>query len=184
MKTSNVLKKKHNTKAMEEPNFMANYQILLANENQDSPYFPTENFLDIARTYWGKSKSIEDFVNGLNNFVLDNFVYEMADGKESGYYLRNANEAYNERKAICSERAFFLIAISRIAGIDSSFGVTSHRSNYEHGVLIASLDGGTLAIESCGKLNKHQTGYIAIPSNNLKNAYKEWRHGHFSMTLG
>ena len=184
MKPSNVLKKKHVIKSMEEPNFEANYQVLLTNENKDSPFFPDKNFIGLAKSYWRKSNSIEDFLNGLNDFVLDNFVYVMANGKETGYYVRNASEAYNDRKAICSERAFFLISMSRIAGLESSFGVTHHRSDYEHGVLIVPVENSTLAIDSCGKLNSLKTGYIGISKKKIKKVYKEWRQGNFFNTLG
>ncbi len=148
------------------------------------PFTPHEDFVKIVEMYRQKSSSIEDFLENLNRYVLDNVVYEMANPR-TGKYMRTAAEVYTERKGICSEMAFLMISLARIAGLDARYGVSreSRYANFEHGIAVVKSGNHEVAIEPCGRFSHLNLGYLTVPDKSLEKKFEKWRLGYLDEQL-
>ncbi len=148
------------------------------------PFTPHEDFVKIVEMYRQKSSSIEDFLENLNRYVLDHVVYEMANPR-TGKYMRTAAEVYTERKGICSEIAFLMISLARVAGLDARYGVSrdSQYANFEHGIAVIKSGNHEVAIEPCGRFSHLNLGYHTVSDRSIEKKFEKWRSGHLNEHL-
>jgi hypothetical protein len=161
------------------------YEVLRSELPQNHPLFPHEQFPMLIGEIMSRTSSAPAFFAGLDDWMLHNMIYRWADQDTLGYSMRTAEEAYQQRAGICSERAFIVVSIAKLLGFDAKFAVRSPKSThsrpYEHG--LAVVNNGPNAViftEPCGYYKHEKHGKRELTDKLLEENFSQWRAGKFS----